>query len=72
MYLIIKYLTFKLTQNYNSKMIVLGSSFIYTDCNDSITNEDDYFINGYSYILKLYPENIFLCVTINTVVYTTL
>ena len=53
-------------------MTVLGSSFIYTDYNNSITNEDDYFIIGYSYILKLYSENIFLCVTINTVVYTTL
>ena len=48
-------------------MTALGSSFIYTDYNNSITNQDDYFIIGYSYILKLYSENIFLCVKINTV-----
>ena len=53
-------------------MTVLGSSFIYTDFNNSITNDDDDDIIGYSYILKLYSENIFLCVTINSVVYTTL
>ena len=53
-------------------MTVLGSSFIYSDYNNSITNKDDYYIIGYSYILKLYSENIFLCVTIYTVVYTTL
>ena len=45
----------------NDQMAV---GFIHAALEKKVKIPGDYFIIGYSYILKLYSENIFLCVTI--------